>query len=95
MRREISKQDHVAAILVALDRGRQRATHAAVGGVVGLPTQSVMHGQPKTAMNSWVVSKDKQVPTGYAASECHPQLTASSKLIETALELRNWLGTHS
>lgn len=90
-----SKRDHLAAILAALDRARQRATCAAVGGVVGLPAQSVMQGQPKTAMNSWVVSKDKQVPTGYAASECHPQLKACSKVIETALELQNWIGTHS
>jgi hypothetical protein len=90
-----SKQDHLAAVLAALDRGRQRATYAAVGGVVGLPAQSVMQGQPKTAMNSWVVSKDKQVPTGYAASEYHPHLTASAKVIETAQELRAWLVTHS
>lgn len=35
-----SKEGQLGAILAALDRNLQRATYAAVGGVVGLPAQS-------------------------------------------------------
>jgi hypothetical protein len=90
-----SKDDHLGAILAALDRHLQRATYAAVGGVVGLPAQSVMFGRPKTALNSWVVSKKKHLPTGYEAVECHGRLTTNSRVIHSPDELRVWLDGHS
>jgi hypothetical protein len=90
-----SKEDQLAAVLVALDGHHQRATYAAVGGVVGRPALSLMQGRPKTAMNSWVVSKKTRLPTGYAESECHPRLTSNPHVIQTPDELRNWLAGHS
>ena len=89
------KEDQLGAVLVALDRHLQRATYAAVGGVVGLPARSVMLGQAKSAMNSWVVSKKKHLPTGYAVLECHPRLTTLSHVINSPDELRVWLNGHS
>lgn len=90
-----SKEDQLGAILAVQDRHLQRATYAAVGGVVGLPAQSVMQGRPKTAMNSWVVSKRTHLPTGYAALECHPRLTSNPRVIQAPDELRAWLDRHS
>ena len=89
------KDDQLSAILAALDRHLQRATYAAVGGVVGLPARSVMLGRPKTALNSWVVSKEKHLPTGYEALECHAALTSNPRVIHSPDELRVWLNGHS
>lgn len=50
---------------------------AAVGGLVGLPAQSVMQGQPKTPMNCCVVSKDKLV--GLRAVRMAPGAEVQSK----------------
>lgn len=90
-----SKQDRLDTLLVALDRHHQRATYAAVGGLIGLPAQSVMQGRAKSTLNSWVVSKDRSLPTGYLTGDCHPRLTASAHVIQTAAELQAWLDTHS
>ena len=89
------KEDQLDAILAPLDRHRQRATYTAVGGVVGLPAQSVMQGRPKTSLNSWVVSKARLLPTGYAALECHPKISVNAHVIQTPDELRGWLDGHS
>lgn len=86
-----TKAEHLEEVLVALDRRHQRATYAAVGGVVGLPAQSVMQGRQKAAINSWVVSKKTHLPTGYAAGDCHPKLNSNRYVIETAHELQAWL----
>ena len=86
-----TKTEQLDEVLVALDRRHQRATYAAVGGVVGLPAQSVMQGRQKAAINSWVVSKKTHLPTGYAAGDCHPKLNSSRYVIETADELQAWL----
>lgn len=90
-----SKEVQLEGVLMALNQRLQRATYAAVGGVVGLPAQSVMQGRQKAAMSSWVVSKKTHLPTGYAAGECHPKLTSNPHVIQTADELRAWLSKRS
>lgn len=85
------KKEQLDQVLAALDRRHQRATYAAVGGVVGLPAQSVMQGRQKAVINSWVVSKKTHLPTGYAAGECHAKLASSPYVIETSDDLRAWL----
>lgn len=86
-----TKKETLDGVLAALDRRHQRATYAAVGGVVGLPAQSVMQGRQKAAINSWVVSKKRHLPTGYAAGDCHPKLTSIPYVIEAADELQAWM----
>ena len=90
-----SKEEQLGTILAALDRHLQRATYAAVGGVVGLPAQSVMQGRSRTAMNAWVVSKRTRMPTGYAPAECRPRLMSNPYVIQTCEELSAWLDGHS
>lgn len=90
-----SKVEQLGAILAVLDRHFQRSTYVAVGGVVGLPAQSVMQGQPKTPMNSWVVSKRTHMPTGYLPAHCHPKLTSNPYVIKARDELSAWLDGHS
>ncbi len=86
-----TKTEQLDEVLSALDRRHQRATYAAVGGVVGLPAQSVMQGRQKATINSWVVSKKRHLPTGYAAGGCHPKLNSNPYVIENADELQAWL----
>jgi hypothetical protein len=90
-----SKEERLGAILAALGRHFQRATYAAVGGVVGLPAQSVMQGRPKALVNSWVVSKRTHMPTGYSPAQCHPKLISNPYVIQSRDELSAWLDGHS
>jgi hypothetical protein len=88
------KQLHLATIIEALERRAQRATYASVGGLVGLPAQSVMHGQARTQRNSWVVSAKRKLPTGYSRTEMHPLLLSRPQVIGSTAELAAWLRTH-
>lgn len=79
-------------ITARLERHRQRATYAAVAGVVGRHWRNVMHDQNKSHRNSWVVSKRTKLPTGYGPQDWHPELlTNENGVIETPAALKKWL----
>jgi hypothetical protein len=78
-------------ILSALDRNQQRATYSAVAALVGETPRALMRGKPRAPGNSWVVSKNTGVPTGYADADLHPQLRANEKVLITREELAEWL----
>ena len=75
--------ERVAPILLALNEHRIRATYGAVGGYLGIPAISVgrLLGL-KNPISSWVVSASTGLPTGYRESECHPDLTSRSTIID-------------
>ena len=85
----------LAEVIAKLERNHQRATYGAVGGIVGLPSRSVMSGQPKTSRNSWVVSAKTKLPTGYSQTECHSFLEANRRVIASVSELAAWLREHA
>lgn len=89
-----AKTAHLLRVIELLDLHAQRATYGAVGGVVGLPAQSVMQGQPKTHRNSWVVSATRLTPTGYDEAERDPRLFSRSAVLCTREALSAWLRTH-
>ena len=86
---------NVDFVLDRLHKQGQRATYAAVGGVVGLPARSVMSGQPKNQQSSWVVAKATGLPSGYTSAETDPRLARSAAPITTSEELSRWLRAHS
>ena len=86
-----SKTHHLTDVIATLARNSQRATYGAVGALVGLPAQSVMHGQSKCPQNSWVVSKRTGCPTGYTSRECAAGLTDGPPAIAKGPELAAWL----
>ena len=88
------KAARLEALLGSLEHHTQRATYGAVGGLVGLPAQSVMHGRPKTPRNSWVVSAERELPTGYSPAERHPNLLAIRSVINVAADLERWWKLH-
>jgi hypothetical protein len=81
-------------VIGQLAQHHQRATYGAVGGVVGLPAQSVMYRQPKSHQNSFVVSSRYHLPTSYLPQELHPNLQSRSMVIASADDLRAWLREH-
>jgi hypothetical protein len=90
----VNKAIHLTELIATLGRHAQRATYAAVGGVVGLPARSVMKGREITPENAWVVSKKYGLPTGYASTDLHPHLQSYPQVISTHEALVQWLRSH-
>ena len=85
-----SEQQRMAdEILCYLNAKRIRATYGAVGGVIGIPAQSVGkylgNIRPKA---SWVVRKKDGLPTGYSEQQFHSRLRDRSHVIVDGDELR-------
>ena len=86
---------HLDNILDALHKHGQRATYAAVGGLVGAIPLSVMRGREKNNRNSWVVTKEKRMPTGNSSAETDSRLAGSAKPIESSEALLQWLNLNT
>jgi hypothetical protein len=80
-------------ILAALNHHQQRATYSAVAALLGHTPRLLMHGRPRAAENSWIVSKTTGRPTGYADTDVHPKLTANEAILTTREELTSWLAS--
>ncbi len=79
-----ARERKVEEILRYLNAKRVRATYSAVGGVIGVPAQSV--GQylgERRPRASWVVNDDTGQPTGYGSNEKHPDLCCTAHIIRT------------
>jgi hypothetical protein len=79
------------AVTALLEKYRQRATYAAVSGVVGSTPRTIMSTHPKIPRNSWVVSKKNGLPSGYAASQMHCDLKKHGRIISESKDLLDWL----
>jgi hypothetical protein len=80
-------------ILDALDAARQRATYGAVAKVVGRTPRTLMRGRARDRRHSWVVNRNSGKPTGYADDDLHPELETNAHLIDTPVELIDWLAS--
>ncbi len=79
-----------------LNRRKQRATYGAVAGVLGLAPRSLMSGQSKSRVYSWIVAANSGRPTGYTAGQIHPDClrqieSRQQRIISSPHELRAWL----
>lgn len=85
----------VELILSCLNQEKIRCTYSAVGKVLGVDTKAVgaLLGE-KRPEASWVVSKAKHEPTGYAEGQKHPDLLANPEVIDSEDELRTLLSKH-
>ena len=79
------------AIVELLSRHHQRATYGAVAELVGRVPRFVMQGRPRNRLNSWVVSQDTGLPSGYPEPMIHPQIDERDTILTTAAELSAWL----
>ena len=87
--------DRMDRILDALHHARQRATYGAVAAAVGKSPRMLMAGRERDTRHSWVVSRRSGQPTGYEATQMHPELTRSDRVIETSEELEQWLAAQT
>ncbi|HEX6573515.1 MAG TPA: hypothetical protein VF042_00975 [Gemmatimonadaceae bacterium] len=83
------------SILTELNRHHQRATYAAVAGLLGSSPRSLMSGRDRNPESSWVVRRETGQPTGYDADQKHRALTEQERVIESPEELRVWLSDPS
>lgn len=83
------------SIVAALAAHRQRATYAAVAGVVNRPPRMLMAGRPRDAQHSWIVSKRTGRPTGYADDQVAPDLAEKPDVLKSREALLAWLNVAS
>ena len=78
----------VTDILQFLNEARKRATYGAVASVLGVPVRSIgaVLGTRRPEA-SWVVNGDTGLPTDYEQADWHPDLLATSDVIQTGHEL--------
>jgi hypothetical protein len=82
-------------IIAALNSDQQRATYSAVAALLGQSPRALMKGHPRAPENSWIVSKSTGLPSGYADTDMHPELTARPSVLKTREELESWLANRS
>lgn len=79
----------VQRALEFLSRNKIRATYEAVGQYADIPARSV-GGElgHKCPLASWVVNGQTELPTGYAPTECDPDLKLNGEIIRTGADLQ-------
>lgn len=82
----------IGSIISCLNKNKVRCTYSAVGDVLGIEAQSVsgLLGERRPEA-SWVVSREKQEPTGYTDEQKHPELFSNPEVIDNGDELRKLL----
>ena len=81
----------IDSIVDQLDRFHQRATYGAVASIVNRSPRNLMDKRSRGPGDSWVVSRQSGMPTGYEPEQLHPELTTREKVISTREELESWL----
>jgi alkylated DNA nucleotide flippase Atl1 len=82
-------------IVDLLDQHGQRATYGAVAKVVGHAPRSLLKGRDRGRRYSWIVNRDTGLPTGYQEDQIDPRLRESGRVLNSDVELRAWLESHS
>ena len=81
-------------VLLALQKGKTRATYGAVAGLLGGSARSIMKGRPRDPLHSWVVSKQTGMPSGYEEEQRHEDLLSNSRVIVDPEALEAYLEKH-
>ena len=85
----------IDSIVDQLDHFRQRATYGAVAGVLKLSPRNLMSGRSRNQRDSWIVSRNDGMPTGYEPDQMHPEIKSREQILTSAEELGNWLESPS
>ena len=85
-------EQKVAAILVALNEQKSRATYSAVGELIGVHPKNVddFLGE-RRPYASWVVSRRIHMPSYYLPAQRHPELESKQHVIDSGAELATLL----
>jgi hypothetical protein len=85
----------IDSIIDQLDRFRQRATYGAVAAVLNRAPRNLMSGRSRSQRESWIVSRNDGMPTGYQPEQVHPDIKSRERILNSAKELGNWLESPS
>ena len=83
------------SIVDQLDRYRQRATYGAVAAVLNRPPRNLMAGRTRSQRDSWVVSRNDGMPTGYDPDKVHPEIKSREQILSSGQDLGAWLESPS
>lgn len=83
------------AVITLLDKHHQRATHGAVGALIGVQARSVMNGLPRSPRHSWVVNGQTMLPSDYEEAQMHAFLLERRQVLKSLDDLMAWLETVS
>ena len=81
----------IDSIVDQLDRFRQRATYGAVAALVNRSPRNLMDKRSRSQRDSWVVSRQNGMPTGYEPEQLHPEITSRETILSTREALESWL----
>ncbi len=81
----------IDSIVDQLDRFHQRATYGAVASVVNRAPRNLMDKRTRGPRDSWVVSRQTGMPSGYAPEQIHAEIKARETVLSTGEELEAWL----
>ena len=81
----------IDSIIDQLDRYRQRATYGAVAAVLNRPPRNLMSGRARSQRESWIVSRNDGMPTGYQPDQVHPEIKSRDQILKSGPELVTWL----
>ena len=85
----------IDSIIDQLDRFRQRATYGAVAAVLNRAPRNLMSGRARSQRESWIVSRNDGMPTGYQPDQVHPDIKSREQILKSAGELATWLESPS
>jgi hypothetical protein len=81
----------IDGIVDQLDRFHQRATYGAVAAVTNRSPRNLMDKRSRSQRDSWVVSRQTGMPTGYDPEQLHPEITSRETILSTREALESWL----
>ena len=81
----------IDSIVDQLDRFHQRATYGAVAAVVNRSPRNLMDKRSRGPRDSWVVSRQSGMPSGYEPEQLHPDIKSRDTVISTREALESWL----
>jgi hypothetical protein len=85
----------IDSIIDQLDRFRQRATYGAVAALLNRAPRNLMSGRARSQRESWIVSRNDGMPTGYQPDQVHPEIGSRDQILKSGEELASWLGNPS
>ena len=81
----------IDSIVDELERFHQRATYGAVASLLKRAPRNLMQGRSRSVRDSWIVSGNTGLPTGYEPGQMDPEIKSREAVIRSANDLSVWL----
>jgi hypothetical protein len=81
----------IDSIVNELDRFHQRVTYGAVATLLKRAPRNLMQGRSRSVRDSWIVSGNTGLPTGYEPDQMDPEIKSRETILRSAEDLSAWL----